>query len=88
MPARARAIFTPCLLQEVLGLHHVVDILDLVVDVLHAGCGDGKQRDRMMHGADAQERRIAEPIGDARVAQLGPEFRRRASRRWYRGRYG
>src|SRR5579875_3223242 len=61
------------LLQEVIRPHHIVEVFDLMVDVMDAGAVRGEQHDRMMHGVDAQEGRIAEPVRDARIAQLGPE---------------
>ena len=74
MPAGTEQDFDALFAQEVPGLHDVVDVLDLVVDVLDAGARRGEQRQRVVRGVDAQQRRIADPVGDARVAEARPEL--------------
>ena len=46
---------------------NVVDVFDLMVDVLDAGARRRHQHDGMMHGADAEEGCLPQPVGDARV---------------------
>ena len=53
--------------------HDVVARLHLMVDVLNSRLGRGKERDRVVHFVDAQERGVADPVADARVAHLRPE---------------
>ena len=74
MAPRAEHDLHALLLQEIVRAHDVVNILDLVVDVLHAGIGRGKERERVMDGVDAHQRRIADPVRHARVEQFGPEL--------------
>src|SRR5712691_6680299 len=59
--------------QEIVGAHDVVEILDLVVDVLHAGVRRREQGERVVDGADAKERRVADPVRHARVEEPRPE---------------
>src|SRR6266480_783608 len=59
--------------QEIVGAHHVVEILDLVVDVLHPGVRRREQRERMVNGAYPKERRVADPVRHAGVQQPRPE---------------
>ena len=73
MAARPQQDLDALLLEEVPGPHHVVDILDLMIDVLDAGALRREERQRMMRRGDAQERRVADPVADARVADAGPE---------------
>ena len=56
VPAGAEQDLDALVLQEIPGLHHVVDVLDLVIDVLHAGALRREERDRMMRRGDAQQR--------------------------------
>jgi hypothetical protein len=63
----------PALLQDVEGAHHVVDALDLVVDVLHAGEGRGEEGDLVMDLVDPQQRRYADAVADLGAHQAGPE---------------
>src|SRR6266853_6226413 len=73
MTARAEDDFHAFLAQEVVGAHHVVEILDLVIDVLYAGMRRRKQRERVVDGIDAQQRRLTDPVGYPRVQKLRPE---------------
>src|SRR5271165_6102288 len=73
MAARPVGYLDPALLEEIIGAHHVVDIFDLMVDVLDPAMRRLKQHHRMMHRRDAQKRRRADPVGDARVADARPE---------------
>src|SRR5260221_1535091 len=73
MPARTEYDFHAFLAQEVVGAHHVVEILDLVVDMLHAGMRRRKQRECVVDGIDAQQRRFTDPVGYPRVQKLRPE---------------
>src|SRR5882762_9616923 len=61
------------LAQEIVGAHHVVEILDLVVDVLHPGVRRREQRERMVNGAYPKERRVAYPVRHTGVQQPRPE---------------
>src|ERR1700752_1486728 len=74
MPSGAKRYRDAHFLQEIIGAHHVVATFDLMVDVLDSDNVRWKQRDRMMHLINAQERGIADPIGDAGVADLTPEL--------------
>src|SRR5712691_4154484 len=73
MAARAEYDLHALLAQEIVGAHDVVEILDLVVDVLHAGVRRREQGERVVDGADAQERRVADPVRHARVEEPRPE---------------
>src|SRR5213594_952777 len=73
MAARAEYDLHALLAQEIVGAHHVVEILDLVVDVLHTGVRRREQGERVMDGADAKERRVADPVRHARVEESRPE---------------
>ena len=73
MAARAEYDLHPFLAQEIVGAHHVVEILDLMVDVLHTGVRRREQGERVMDGADAKERRVADPVRHARVEEPRPE---------------
>jgi len=61
------------LAQETIRAHHVVGALHLMVDVLDAGAIGREQRNRVMHFVDAQQRRIADAVAHARVADPRPE---------------
>ncbi len=74
MPSRAECYRDAPLLQEMIGAHHVVAGLDLMVDVLDSGAVGWKQRDRMVYLINTQQRSIADTIGDAGVANGGPEL--------------
>jgi len=74
VPARSEYdAYAALFAQEIPRAHHVVDRLDLVVDVLHAGVGAREKRDRMVDFIDTQQRRRAEPVADARVEDARPE---------------
>src|SRR6266446_2355314 len=73
MAARAEYDLHALLAQEIVGAHHVVEILDLVVDVLHTGVRRREQGESAMDGADAKERRVADPVRHARVEEPRPE---------------
>src|SRR5712691_10898029 len=73
MAARAEYDLHALLAQVIVGAHHVVEILDLVVDVLHTGVRRREQGERVMDGADAKERRVADPVRHARVEEPSPE---------------
>ena len=74
MPSRAECYRDALFLQEMIGAHHVVAGLDLMVDVLDSGAVGWKQRDRMVYLINTQQRGIADTIGDAGVANGGPEL--------------
>jgi hypothetical protein len=57
-----------------IGAHHVVTGLNLMVDVLDSGAVGWKQRDRMVYLINTQQRGFADTIGDAGVANGGPEL--------------
>src|SRR6266704_2413396 len=59
--------------QEVIRAHHVVEVLDLVVDVLHARMGRGEQGERVMDRVHAQEGRVADPVRYSVVQEPRPE---------------
>ena len=59
--------------QEIERAHHVIAGGDLMVDVLDARPVGRKQRDRVMHLIDAQQRGIADPVAHSGVAHFGPE---------------
>src|SRR6516225_6655864 len=59
--------------EEPEGTHDVVAALDLVVDVLDTGVVGREQCNRVMHFVDAQERRVADTIAHARIADPSPE---------------
>src|SRR6266581_3044452 len=73
MAARAEYDLHALLAQEIVGAHDVVEILDLVVDVLHPGVRRREQGERVVDGADAKERRVADPVRHARVEEPRPE---------------
>src|SRR5258708_37755652 len=74
MPSGAECYRDAFFLQEMIGTHHVVAGLDLMVDMLDSVTVRWKQRDRMMHLIDAQQRCIADTVGDAGIASLSPEL--------------
>src|SRR5712671_1003417 len=74
MPSRAECYRDALSLQEMIGAHHVVAGRDLMVDMLDSGTVRWKQRDRMVHLIDTQQRGIADTIGDAGVANMSPEL--------------
>src|SRR5207245_4168729 len=61
------------LVQEIVGAHNGVEILDMMVDVLHSGMRRREQRERMVNGAYPKERRVADPVRHAGVQQPRPE---------------
>ncbi len=61
------------LVQEIIRPQHVVAGLHLMVDVLDAGLWRPHQRDGVMDRIDAHQGNIADPVADARVADLGPK---------------
>src|SRR5713226_5577173 len=71
----ARAEYDPhaLLAQKIVGAHHVVEIFDLVVDMLHAGVRRREQGERVMDGAETKERRVADPVRYACVQEPRPE---------------
>src|SRR5712692_795892 len=73
MAARAEHDPHALLAQKVVGAHHVVEILDLVVDVLHPGVRRREQCQRMVDGIHPQQRRVADPVRHARVQEPRPE---------------
>ncbi len=73
VPARAEHDLHAALLEEVVRAHDVVDPGHLVVHVLHAGVGRGKQRHAVVHFVDPQERRRADAVRYPRVHHLRPE---------------
>src|SRR5438876_2236118 len=73
MAARAEYDLHALLAQEIVGAHHVVEILGLVVDGLHAGVRRREQGERVVDGADPKERRVADPVRHARVEEPRPE---------------
>ena len=74
MPSRTECYRDAPLFQEMIGAHHVVAGLDLMVDVLDSDVVGWKQRDRMVYLINTQQRGIADTIGDAGVANGGPEL--------------
>ena len=73
VPARSEDDRHLMLLQETMRALDVVGGLDLVIDVLDAGCRPGKQRDHMMYRSEAEQRRIADAVAHAGIAYGGPE---------------
>src|SRR5258708_26963784 len=60
--------------EGIVGAQDVTVALNLVVDVMNSRSTPRRQRDGMMDGVDAHQRDIADPVADARVANLGPEL--------------
>src|SRR6266702_1519088 len=73
MPPGPEDDFHALVAQEVIRAHHVVEVLDLVVDVLHARMGRGEQGERVMDRVHAQEGRITDPVRHPGVQEPRPE---------------
>src|SRR6266700_976358 len=73
MPPGPEDDFHALVAQEVIRAHHIVEVFDLVVDVLHAGMGRGKQGERVMDRVHAQQGRIADPVRHPGVQEPRPE---------------
>jgi hypothetical protein len=74
MPPRPVDDFHTLLLEPVVRLHNIINVFNLMIDVLDSGARGRHKNHRMMHGANAQERRVTKPVRHPRIDQPGPEF--------------
>ena len=74
--------------QPVIGLHHVVDVFDLMVDVLDAAVVGGEQHHRMVDGCRCAGTAIRRGQSDTRALQIPVQNPDRGARRCCRARYG